>query len=408
MKRGVASFNTWIGTSPFLDSGKVAIVSAICYTPVCYGSSLVTDLGGNNMRMIRHVITNVKQLLPPFLLAIVCCQGSIYGQAAIILDQPVTIPISALTVGDVDFTHATVPKLLFSVSMRTQDGSTTVAKMTITLDIMPTNGEPVLSNAIQLETRPPHITINGSRTITNLDLGKTIPVDVQVNSDARKKLEETALPSGLVPSGTYKFTVNVTPVLAGTGDTKSFSIYLTNPSSIGLLSPADGDQYVNEFPLFQWQFDGTQSTISIFEKLPSQSSLEEAASGVPQLSATVATTSFQYPGAGARKLQSGGTYVWFVEGLVGTAGGTPIVYKSALRSFKVTTGAPLSPSNVLDELERVLGPNRKALFDQIRAEALSPTGVIRVGGSTISNVDLVKLLSFFRAHPDAVTNAGLE
>jgi hypothetical protein len=351
--------------------------------------------------------STVRLSIVSSLFALVCLHTDAIAQTTIILDQPVTIPISALTVGDVDFTHATVPKLLFSIGMRTQDGSTAVVKLTITLDIMLTNGD-VLTNAIFLETKSPHVTINGSRTITNLDLGKTIPVDVQVNADARRKLEETALPSGLVPSGTYKFTVNATPILAGAGDTKNFSIYLTNPSSIELLSPVDGDQYVNEFPLFQWQFDGSQSTISIFEKLPSQSTLEEAASGVPQLTATVSTTSFQYPSAGVRKLEPGGTYVWFVEGLVGTAGGSPIVYKSAIRSFRVTTGGPLTLANMLDELERVLGPSRVGVFDQIRSEGLSPTGVIRIGGTTITNLDFVKLLNFFRAHPDAITSVGLE
>jgi hypothetical protein len=169
----------------------------------------------------------------------------------------------------------------------------------------------------------------------------------------------------------------------------------------------DGDSFVNPFPLFQWQYDGPSSRISVFEKLSGQSSLEEAASGIPHLSATVQAKSFQYPSSGARILQPGKTYVWFVEGLSGTSGGTQAALKSELRSFVVAGNGGSSLSTLLDELERAL-PQYQPLFDQIRSQGLTPSGSIRLNGSAMSIGELRTLLNRLRLDPEAVTAAEVQ
>jgi hypothetical protein len=196
--------------------------------------------------------------------------------------------------------------------------------------------------------------------------------------------------------------------LGGTSTSSTFTITLTNPSSVELLLPRDGDQTVNEFPFFQWLWDGTDSEISIYEKLPGQSSLEEVVSGVPHLSRTVQTKSFQYPASGVRTLVPGKTYVWFVKGLAGVSGGTQAASRSSLRSFTVASGDRSAFWGFLEELERALGPRYKSLFDQIRAEGLSPSETMRLNGSQISTAELMELLNQFRADQDLVNSVRLE
>ena len=333
----------------------------------------------------------------------------------ITVDPPVVVPMSTLTVGDIDFMNSTSPKLLFTISMRTLDGSTVDAKMAISLNIFLSTGE-TFQRAIFIQTKPPHFAIPGTRTITNLDLGKSIPIDkAEVDQAARQRLEEISLPSGVVPSGTYEFLVDVTPLNGSTPPTpQTFRIDLTNPSSVELVFPINGDQLMTTFPLFQWRYDGN-ARLSVFEKLDTQGGLEEAASGVALLTTESSTQSYQYPGAGVRPLMPGKAYVWYVEGLAPTSGGTELVQKSSLRWFTVTSeggtgalGLEASGSSLLDELERALGPKYRPLFDQIRAQGLSPDSVFRLNGGLITYAELKKVLEQFRANPDVVKSVELQ
>jgi hypothetical protein len=211
-----------------------------------------------------------------------------------------------------------------------------------------------------------------------------------------------------MPAGSYRFTVIVREEGTGNGGDDDFTFVLTNPSSPVLISPAEGETIVEEFPLFEWQYDGPRSTIVIFEQLPGQQGLEETASGTPHLSETVSSRSFRYPAAGARALKPGKTYVWYIAGLVGAAGGTNNELKSQLRSFTISTSRSTNLSWILQELESSLPPNWKPVFEQIRSQNLSPTGTIRLNGSPISIGDLLKVLSDFRTNPETVSSVDFE
>jgi len=184
---------------------------------------------------------------------------------------------------------------------------------------------------------------------------------------------------------------------------------LGNPSSVELLFPTDGDQSVTQFPLFQWRYDGSLSRVSVFERLPGQTTLEEATSGVPHLVQEVAGLSLQYPTAGVRTLQPGKTYVWFVDGLVRSAGGTIQTAHSALRSFTVSTGgSPAIEGTLLDRLERALGPRYKSLFDQLRTNAYNASGDLMLNNRPMNSGQLDSLLNLIRQNPNLVTGAHVE
>ncbi len=352
-----------------------------------------------------------RRFLPVFLpfLALFGVSSVTTGQPGIVVDPVYTVPVNLLTLTDIDFLKSTTPKLLFSISMHTvPPGQTVLVTMRVQLNIHLSDGES-FANAMQFDTDP--FTVPGSLTITNIDLTKgTIRVSGPVYFDpgAKKRLQDLALPSGQVPAGSYDFTAAVTPVGGGQSDSKPFSIVLTNPSSVELLFPFDGDQSVSQLPLFQWLFDGARSKIYIYEQLPGQSTFEEAASGVPINTADVTTTSYQYPSGGVRALEPGKTYVWYIEGHIATAGGTDIILKSPLRSFTVAAGGAASLSSILDELEQALDPKYKPIFDQIRAGGFSLSGSIRVNGVAISTTDLQTLINQLRTNPDAVLSVGLQ
>ncbi len=321
-----------------------------------------------------------------------------------------TAPVTTLGIGDVDFVNSPTPKWLFTIDINTAGRSISV-RLHMTLRTQLASGED-FNPAITLVTKP--FPVQGTRTITNLDIGKGKTIEVEEggyerNPDAKARFETIALPSGVMPAGLYAFhvlveDVSANPIAPGTTD---FTITLTNPTMMELLFPSDGDDMVSPLPLFQWMFDGLRSHIAVFEKLPGQSTLEEATSGDTVLSKMVDQTVFQYPSSGVRSLQPGKTYVWFVEGYVGTAGGVDQKIKSPLRSFKVEarTGAV---SSLLDELERALDPKYKPVFDQIRAEGMTPFGAALVNGTAVSGPDLTRLLEYIRNNPGAVLTVGVE
>jgi hypothetical protein len=322
----------------------------------------------------------------------------------------ITAPVTTLGIGDVDFVKSPTPKWLFTIDINT-GGKSIVARMNISLRAQLASGEDY-NPAITLTTKT--FQVNGARTITNLDIGKGKAVDVddagyQKNQAAKEKFENVALPSGTMPAGLYTFYVEVLDVTPGTSSpgTTQFTINLTNPTTVELLFPSDADEMVGPLPLFQWIFDGLRSHIAIFEKLPGQSTLEEATDGDTVLSKEVTSTVFQYPSSGVRSLQPGKTYVWFVEGYAGGAGGVDQKIKSPLRSFKVEA-RPGAISSLLDELERALDPKYKPVFDQIRAEGLSPFGSALLNGAAISGPDLGHLLDYIRNNPGSVLTVGVE
>jgi hypothetical protein len=314
-------------------------------------------------------------------------------------------PVDILTINDVDFLNSTTPKWLFTIDMRLNPpGGSANATMTLEGNIVLSNGE---SFPQALSYRSQQFAVSPNRSLTNLDL-PSLKQDYHFSEVAKKRLQEIALPSGKLPAGTYTFTVVVTRVSGGSAK-GSFAYVLTNPSSLELLFPFDGDAAVSQFPLFQWLYDGPTATLTIFERLPGQASNQETASGTPLFSQDLTGNFFQYPGSGVRSLQPGKTYVWTVQGRVRTTGGTNQPIKSPIRSFTVAASGGLSSgASYLAELERALDPKYKPVFDQIRDGGLLPSGVLRLNGSSITSEDLLRIINQIRAGSASVQSLRIE
>lgn len=332
-----------------------------------------------------------------------------FAQSPIIDITTSTAPVDVLTIQDVDFINATVPKWLFTIDLRIRGGQPEFvdAVMRMRLDAVLSTGES-FSPVSTYETR--QFRIDGMRSFTNLDLASpAVKAEYTMDQTAKKRIENLALPTGFMPAGIYTFSIDVQIIRYQQTYTATFRFILSNPSRLELVMPLQNDRSVNEFPLFQWTFDGPRSRLSVYEKLPGQSSMEEATTGVPHLTTELTTTSFLYPAGGVRPLEPGRTYVWFVEGLYGNTTGSGSSVKSQLRQFTVSGGGTnLALENLLEELEQALGPAHKAVFDRIREGVLSPTGQMKVDGKAITPADLVKLIEHFRSHPNSVITTDLE
>jgi hypothetical protein len=316
------------------------------------------------------------------------------------------------TIGDVDFVRSTTPKWLFTIELHADPAGESIPNVVIDLngDLSLANGN-TQADVVTLTTLP--FSVNGSLVLTNLDLARSgIRGEYHFNEDKVEQLgvKDVALSGTRLPAGTYTLRLSVHLRGGFTELARGKIVFvLTNPATVELLFPPDGDASVGQFPLFQWLYDGTQSRISVYERLSERSSLEEAASGVPHLVQDVSGTSFQYPTAGARTLQPGKSYVWFVEGLIRSAGGTVQTTRSTLRFFTVTPqGTAAQAESLLDILERALGPKYKTLFDQFRFDEFTTPGSLMLNGSPITAEELNALISLIRQNPDLVQSVQAE
>jgi hypothetical protein len=341
------------------------------------------------------------------LLVAVALVAQAFAQPSAVTVTTQNAVVDALTYADIDFYHSTSPQWLFTIDLRCVPPVTSAqVTMTVHVDLALSNGE-TYTDAVLMVTQP--FDVAPTRTFTNLDfVNSPLVQDFTIKQEVKDRYEGAIRSSQALPAGAYTIRADVLVSGQTRPETGAFTFILTNPTAIELTAPMDDDQFVNRFPLFQWRFDGQLSRIRIFERLPGQTSLEEATSGVPHATAEVSTNSYQYPSAGVRALEPGKSYVWYVEGLARTAGNLNASMRSALRSFSVATEGQTSLQNYLDELERALGPKYSALFDRIRADRMVLTGAMRLDGSAIFSPDLLRLITQFRNDPDGVLNATIE
>jgi hypothetical protein len=259
--------------------------------------------------------------------------------------------------------------------------------------------------------------VEGTKVITNIDLAR-MDLNAEYEFDDQKisnlGIRDIALASTRLPAGVYTIRVEAFRQTGGAitdlGRPRNPIVFdLRNPSSIELLLPADGDDAVGQYPLFQWLFDGPESRIAIYERLPGQGSLEETVGGVPHVLAEVRGNTYQYPTAGVRSLRPGASYVWYVNGLPRSSGGSSQPVRSPLRSFTVSgSGGRAQEQSILDILELTLGPEYKQLFDKLRADEMTEAGAFRLNDTTLTLDQLLQLLSTLRRSPELVRGVRIE
>lgn len=326
-------------------------------------------------------------------------------------------PVTTLTIGDIDFKTFGSSNWLFTLAIHYTGDVVLQAEISVVL----ADGTPIANPAATLVTTP--FAVNGTKTITNLDIGKT---DIKTQTfdykeDAKDKLKNLAMGTGKLPAGVYTFVITISDPSYPNDPTKKATqniiFDIENLSRLDLIAPQDGIPVNTLFPLFQWLYDGTDVQLSVYEMRGNDRSKEDALSGTPMLKITTGTPdfpagarSYQYPAAGVRPLEVGKTYVWQVKGLTGGSGGAGNPVNSEIWQFTVsdpngTTLYSNTGENSRTTLTRVLyllPGMTQDLINQLTAGNFQVTGDIYVDGVHLTASDAAAILNMLAENPDKV------
>lgn len=247
-----------------------------------------------------------------------------------------------------------------------------------------------------------------------------------------KKIQNTLMASGKLPSGNYIFNFSILDENNQVLKSQNQVISIANPTTLDLVSP--GGQLDNKFeistlyPLFQWEsIDFMWSSINcpqggyyirVSEYNPAKhSSLEEAINDranlpypdngqffrlpiIPVANAVgtglyTANNTFQFPLTGAKVLEAGKTYVWQIKKVYPTTSG-PETVESPIFAFKITdTGTSRRTANTaqyMQMLEQLIDPSVLENLLNGELNGFSPTGVVTLNNTTQLTIDQLSVL----------------
>jgi hypothetical protein len=340
-------------------------------------------------------------------LLIGCCAAGL-GQPPACAPQlsVTTANVDQLSPADIDFQHFQSRGLLFTITIANACPSAATVSLEGTIEIDLADGS--LSGTAgtfrtEAFTVPPPGLVK-----TNLDLGQggTLKTSFSFSQHAKDRLQESALATGKFPDGRYIFhlaLLDSNSQVITTTDAPPFVIL--NITRIELRSPADGET-VNQFPLFEFYHEGSDVTLTVAEKGAGQSA-EDAITRQPSMvDARVTGSQNSYLYAGGRQLEAGKTYVWRIVGTSHDAGGSDPGLSSPIWQFTVSSaqqsGAAMDDA-ILRQLEAVLGPGYKSLFDQIRSGEFRLTGAYSLNDKTLSSADLLNIINLLQGGAEDIT-----
>jgi hypothetical protein len=320
-------------------------------------------------------------------------------------------PVTELTVGDLDFKIGGSHSLFFTLNITSPQPRR--VKLHGNLDIVLADGES-FPGAATLTTKP--FTI--PKIISNLDIGPGRGIQTEsfeFSSDAKSHVEDPALSTGKLPSGTYTLTLWITD---STGPAhlaeprQPVILNLRTLTRLDLISPPDNSTLPNPFPQFNWQYDGDRVEFSVYEWLPSKHTKEDAADGTPQLIVRsgdpllpVGARAFTYPSGGVRSLEPGKTYVWRVRGMNLGSGGAGTAANSTIWQFTVASaGGNISSGGENGTLAlQLLNLGLAAqILNGLLSGDLVLTGVMMIDGVPVSAEEVERILRDLAANPDKI------
>ncbi len=259
-----------------------------------------------------------------------------------------------------------------------------------------------------------------SKTVNNIDLANdgldfgAGPVrfdNVQISSSA-ENLRNEIMATGRIPVGIYRLVIELVQQPPSAGETplarvEEQLLKATNPSFLNLVTPgvpAGSNQTFNiysEFPVFQWNGNGSEYQVFVFEKKEMMQSYDDIINSEPNwVSERTTALSIQYPQAGtAIPLEANKTYYWFVRMYIQTSAGEEYIDSEV---WEFTLVNPEQKSTLQDEmvqdellqfLSRVLGPRIRDIKDDLKGYQLKR---VEVNGEEISVDQLYKILESYQ------------
>ena len=201
----------------------------------------------------------------------------------------------------------------------------------------------VIRNGITLMegTTYPFTILPGTTYLNNRDLDNKYPLS-QSHIDLGE-LENIVYSTGKLPIGEYIFFVEVEYQDKNVDAYDEVPLYITqSPTVMDLLSPGQPADAVSmmeiytPLPFFLWHSNASKFSITICEKLPTNSSPSDVMNNEPHVKATIdMLTFFPYPSSGVRPLQPGKTYYWQVRAITESSDG-PIELESEIWGFRIS------------------------------------------------------------------------
>jgi len=310
------------------------------------------------------------------------------------------MPVHRLSPADVDFQRGGGTNLLFTIHIQNSGGSAVRVILQGELDVNLASGD-FQGRGATFRSRPFDAPV-GSKLVTNFDLNRngSIGMDESQIDSRFQPFVDDGLASGVMPEGEYKFILTLVDQNGNSLDgTKEIVFNLKNTSRAELRSPHDGES-TNEFPLFEYSFDGDRATLRVGEIGEGQSREDALARRPLMLEADVAGNSFAY--TGGRPLENGKKYAWQLSVDQTLAGGGINTIVSPIWTFTVNgSSGGGSESAILLQLEAIFGDRYPDIFKAIHDGNFTPSDRFMLNGSTISLSDLLNLLNEIRQNPDA-------
>lgn len=242
---------------------------------------------------------------------------------------------------------------------------------------------------------------------------------------ATGKLRDAILSLGKLPTGNYRFYVDVT--FHDNNLSKQSNDYvditINNPTTLVPIAPgmsADMGEPIEIFttlPLFQWHSNAPEFRITVCEKLPINNSPADVMNNEPRLQQTVAgnQTYFLYPpvGPGVWPLAEGKTYYWQIVAITQSSSG-PVELPGEIWAFKVgdTSGGMFSIEHqqLVTFLTTFFGDGKLGdLFKNGGAlEGFTFTGVMLNNSRPMSQEDLLAFIEQLLSNRVRVTTCVVE
>lgn len=300
-------------------------------------------------------------------------------------------------IGDIDFQHFPTNTLLFTVTMSSPDS--VQASLAVSVDIQFMDGSGSVQNAVTYQSLPFWIP-KGGRTITNLNLGYNATdiktASFNINTNVEQKIKDIYLGSGSFPAGIYTFDIKVTPTGGCPSDDKKVIFVIQNLTRMELRSPRDGET-TNEFPLFEFSYDGSQSEIIVAEITGDQTPDDAIVRKPAMVDQMLYGQNVYLYGSGGRPLEDGKSYVWRVIGKIQGPNGSTSDVPSEIRKFTVSsTSAVGTVDDILSQLDQIFGQRYHDLFEQLKSDGFASDGTVTLNGQRVGPGELINLLNLLR------------
>ncbi|MBN2424140.1 MAG: hypothetical protein JXR46_01685 [Calditrichaceae bacterium] len=176
----------------------------------------------------------------------------------------------------------------------------------------------------------------------------------QVSSEV-EGLQKELLTTGKVPIGAYFLIVDIVWEGDIIGTVRVPLLHAINPSFVQPILPGvaagsgmPADIYT-QYPVFQWNGNGTDYEVMVFESRPGLSSMDDILNSAPSWkSERISGFSIQYPPVNAVPMEYGRNYYWLVKMYVHTSSGEEVV-NSEIYQFRM-----VDPTNMDQEIARLV------------------------------------------------------